>query len=116
LLIACEQAIEWSEEIVSKWLAYNMCDGDKKKVEEIVKIFSSHKLQKSHARHISVKDCKDAGLSIVDLETNQSLQDAVLTAHHVFMYTLGATPAVKLVENHLGVAYIEQVMQLPQQQ
>jgi ATP-dependent protease ClpP protease subunit len=115
LLIACEQAMEWSEEIVSKWLEYNMCNGDKDKVKKIVTKFSSHKIQKSHSRHISIKDCKDVGLNIVDLEAEQDLQDAILTTHHVFMHTFSVTSAVKLVENHLGVAYIEQVMQIPPQ-
>ncbi len=33
----------------------------------------------------------------------------VLTVHHVALQTLAATPAVKIIENHEGVAYIKGV-------
>jgi len=105
---ACKQAIEWSEKMVAEWLLKNMCNGDTNKVENIIKTFASHTKQKSHARHISKKECEEVGLSISDLESNQDLQDAVLTTHHAFMHTFSNTLCVKIIENHNGVAYIEQ--------
>ncbi|MBR9860219.1 S49 family peptidase [bacterium] len=105
---ACKQAIDWSESMVEDWLAKNMCADDTSKVKPILKMFSDHKVQKSHARHISKKQCEDVGLKITSLEENQKLQDAVLTTHHAFMHTFSHTAAVKVIENHLGVAYIEQ--------
>jgi ClpP class serine protease len=110
---ACQQAIEWSEKMVSDWLAYNMCDGDAVRVKKIVDTFSNHSVQKSHSRHISKKECIDVGLAISDLESNQELQDAVLTTHHAFMHTFSNTHCVKIIENHDGVAYIEQAAQPP---
>jgi ClpP class serine protease len=107
---ACKQAIEWSEKMVSDWLEYNMCNGDKNKVKKIVSIFSNHSVQKSHSRHISKKECIEVGLVISDLESNQELQDAVLTTHHAFMHTFSNTYCVKIIENHNGVAYIEQAV------
>lgn len=104
---ACRQAIDWSEKMVSEWLNENMCAGDDKKVKQIMKTFSDHKKQKSHARHISKKECEAVGLNISSLEDNQNLQDAVLSTHHVFMHTFSHTPAVKIIENHNGVAYVE---------
>jgi membrane-bound ClpP family serine protease len=105
---ACKQAIEWSEKMVSEWLEKNMCNGDKKKVRRIVDTFASHAIQKSHARHISKKECEEVGLNIYSLESNQDLQDAVLTTHHAFMHTFNNTYCVKIIENQNGVAYIEQ--------
>jgi membrane-bound ClpP family serine protease len=105
---ACKQAIEWSEKMVSKWLEDNMCSDDKSKVKDIIKTFASHAIQKSHARHISKKECLEVGLKIVDLETNKELQDAVLTTHHAFMHTFSNTLCVKIIENHNGIAYVEQ--------
>lgn len=105
---ACKQAIEWSEKMVSRWLEENMCKGDIPKVKEILKTFSDHRKQKSHARHISKKECEEVGLNISSLEKNQDLQDAVLTTHHAFMHTFSNTNAVKIIENHEGIAYIEQ--------
>jgi len=108
LLGACKQAIEWSEKMVFLWLEGNMCDGDKVKVKKIVSTFANHTEQKSHARHISKRECQDVGLNITDLELDQDLQDAVLTTHHAFMHTFSNTLCVKIIENHDGIAYIEQ--------
>ena len=103
----CQQAIEWSERMVSEWLEYNMCDGDKNKVKAILGTFSNHKEQKSHSRHIPRKECLSAGLKILELESDQKLQDAVLTTHHMYFHTFSNTNSVKFIENHLGIAYIE---------
>lgn len=105
---ACKQAIDWSESMVENWLVNNMCANDKSKVKPILRMFSDHKHQKSHARHISKRQCVDVGLTISSLEDDQVLQDAVLTTHHAFMHTFSHTAAVKVIENQHGVAYIEQ--------
>ncbi len=105
---ACKQAIEWSEKMVFEWLKNNMCAGDENKVKKIIETFADHTVQKSHGRHISKKECEAVGLVITNLEDNQDLQDAVLTTHHAFMHTFSNTYCVKIIENHNGVAYIEQ--------
>lgn len=107
-LSACKQAIEWSEEMVEGWLLNNMSRGDNTKAKKIMKTFSDHSKHKAHARHISVEECKMAGLEIIDLENDQLLQDAVLTTHHAFMHTFSNTLCVKIIENQEGIAYIEQ--------
>lgn len=108
---ACKQAIEWSEKMVYEWLKNNMCEGDEERVKKIVVTFSNHTEQKSHSRHISKKECEEVGLNITALETDQDFQDAVLTTHHAFMHTFSNTLCVKIIENHDGVAYIEQAVQ-----
>lgn len=105
---ACQQANDWSERMVTKWLSENMCVGAPEKVSEIIKTFTDHTEQKSHSRHISKHECEQVGLNIVGLEDNQDLQDAVLTTHHAFMHTFSHTNCVKIIENHNGIAYIEQ--------
>jgi hypothetical protein len=37
------------------------------------------------------------------------LQDAVLSLHHSCILTLNSTRAYKIIENHLGKAFIQQV-------
>jgi hypothetical protein len=93
--------------MVSRWLDFNMCDGDKERVDRIMKAFSNHREQYSHARHISKGTCIEVGINISNLEDNQELQDAVLTTHHLFMHTFSNTSAVKIIENQNEVAYIE---------
>ncbi len=106
-LSECQNAIDWSEELAGDWLTRNMCNGDKAKAKKILKEFSDHKTHKSHAKHISKEKCKEIGVSLVDMEADNELQDLILSAHHAFMHTFTRTPSAKIVENHLGVAYIE---------
>ena len=108
LLGACQQANDWSETMVTKWLTDNMCAEHPERVTEIIKTFTDHSAQKSHARHISKDECAKVGLNIRSLEDDQDLQDAVLTTHHAFMHTFSHTTCVKIIENHNGIAYIEQ--------
>jgi membrane-bound ClpP family serine protease len=112
----CEKAIEWSTEMVKEWLLSGMLL-DKQNPEEVVNTIlaelGDHALTKSHARHLSMAKCHQMGLEILELESDQCLQDAVLSVHHACIHTLSATGAYKIIENHKGVAYI-QIMQVAQ--
>lgn len=66
-------------------------------------------LHRAHGRHLHRKELRDKGLIIRDLEEDQKFQDAVLSVHHAFMNTLMNTDAVKLIENHAGIALIRNV-------
>ncbi|MCX6280198.1 MAG: S49 family peptidase [Bacteroidetes bacterium] len=107
LLSACQHAITMSRDLVEGWLNDNMCNGDKTKTKSILDHFSSHINSKTHARHLSMNTCKKHGVKVVDLELDNKLQDLVLTTHHAFMHTFSNSGAVKIIENHRGVAYIE---------
>lgn len=104
---ACKNSIDWSEKLVSDWLERNMLNGSHEKKDKILKEFSDHHTNKSHARHISKNKCKELGLSIIDMEEDNTLQDLILTVHHSYMHTFSNSMVTKIVENHLGVAYIE---------
>lgn len=109
----CEKAIDWSNEITAEWLYRCMFEGEtrrKRKIDKIIKEFGDHSLTKSHARHISMKKCQEIGLKVVPLENNPELQDAVLSVHHACMLTFSATPAVKIIQNHCGGAFIKQAI------
>jgi len=104
---ACQQAIEWSETLAEKWLLRNMCKDDRANTKKIMKEFCDHKVQKSHSRHISTEQCKRVGIKVIDMEDDDKLQDLILTTHHAFMHTFAQSTAVKIVENHLGIAFVE---------
>ena len=106
-LAQCKNAIDWSKNLAEDYLKSNMLASTQNKIAGVLNVFSDHTEQKSHARHISIEKCKAAGLTIVDLESDSDLQDFVLTLHHAFMHTFSNSAAVKIVENHLGVAYVE---------
>ncbi len=54
------------------------------------------------------------GVSVIDKENDNDLQDVILTVHHSFMHTFAQCTATKIVENHLGVAYVESLPLQPQ--
>jgi ATP-dependent protease ClpP protease subunit len=108
---SCKYAIEWSEQLVLEWLERNMCLTNKKDAARILREFSDHPKNKSHARHISKDQCKAVGVKVVDMESDQDLQDYILTVHHAFMHTFNHSGATKIVENNLGMIYVEQTKQ-----
>ncbi len=116
----CEKAVKWSNELVSSWLERNMLADDHEKTQKIEKILielGDHSVSYAHNRHLSAQKCQEIGLKINMLENDQKLQDLVLSVHHIYFHTLGSTSAFKIIENHKGIAYIQQAQQviLPQQ-
>lgn len=113
----CEKAIQWSEEMVREWLLSGMLNGkpDANNIADaIVTELGDHALTKSHARHLSIEKCRQMGLTVVPLEDNQDIQDAVLSVHHSCIHTLAATPAYKIIENQNGIAFIQIAQFVPQ--
>ena len=106
----CYKAIELANELIREWLENGaMFDGDNKKaekIENIIEYLNNNKETKIHSRHISAKKAKEIGLKVMDLEDNDALQDAVLSIHHCYMHTFSSSKAVKIIENHLGMATI----------
>ena len=113
LIGECKKAIEWAETIVHEKLAERMLSGiedeeeRKKKIDKIVEELGDHSISLSHGRHLSHKKCREMGLTIISLEENQIFQDLVLSVHHAMMHTLEGTSAAKIVENHNGIAYVQ---------
>lgn len=108
-LLECAQAIKWSSEMVGKWLSENMLVGNvdpTAKANEILGFLANHSTTATHARHLPPSKCSEIGLRVEMLEDDKALQDLVLTIHHAYMHTFSMAPAVKITENHRGVATI----------
>ena len=106
----CEKVIDWSNEMTGEWLQTGMFASEQNsddKINNILKELGDHALTKSHARHLSIERCREMGLKVCALEDDDRLQDAVLSLHHACMLTFSATRAFKIVENHLGIAFIK---------
>ncbi len=98
----CQNAIDWSVLMVNEWLKNGMLKnkkGAEAKAKKIVDYFNNHDDTKSHARHIHIDDAKSTGLIIEDMESDQELQDLILTVHHAFMHTFANSQAFKIIEN-----------------
>ena len=111
LIVECEHAIDLSKNLVLEWLTKYMFkneDGEEiaKKVAETL---ANHSLFKSHGRHIDRKQAKKIGLKITDLEIDDKLQDLILSIFHATTHTFDGTGAVKIIENHMGKAFIKQL-------
>jgi len=112
LLITCERATQLSQELVSKWLKAYMFVSDVDRDETsrtIAAWLSDNKHFKTHGRPISRDEARSRGLKISNLEENSELQDAILSIHHATAHTFANSGACKIVENHKGKAFIENV-------
>jgi hypothetical protein len=112
LLVKCRHAIELSEELARNWLeAYMFRRGSKearkKQAKDIAAWLSDHREFKTHNRHIPRHEAKRRGLRIRNLESDQAEQDLFLSVLHATTHTFSGTPAVKIIENHLGKAFVK---------
>jgi hypothetical protein len=113
LLVQCNNAIQLSRELVTAWLHGYMFEGKTPNPsKDIADKLSSHGNFKSHSRHISLMAAQAMGLVIDPLEADHTFQEHVLSVFHVTMHTFSATPAVKIIENHLGRAFIKMQQQI----
>ncbi len=114
LIQQCEAAEALAQRLVGEWLEAYMFAGDddgKAKAEAVARFFASYEEHQSHSLGIDREQARSQGVVVEDLETNQELQDAVLSVHHATMHTLQGA-AIKIVENHLGRTYAKVAQQL----
>lgn len=106
----CYKAIELSKELIEEWLEngkmFENDENKKEKIKTIIKYLNNNAETKIHSRHISNIKAKEIGLKVTDLEEDDNFQDAVLSIHHCYMHTFSHSNAVKIIENHKGIATI----------
>lgn len=106
----CENAIRWSNEFVLEQLQKTMFKGDKaakEKARKVVRALTAYRVNKGHSRHVHYEDCEKMGLKLEKIEADQELQDLLLTVHHCYMHALMNTPSFKIIENHMGIAFVK---------
>jgi hypothetical protein len=116
LLVQCQEVSEMSSEMVREWLEKYMFALDEEratKASSIATWLGTHSNFRSHGKHITRAEAEAKGLKIEYLETDQTFQDLVLSVYHATTHTFSATPAVKIIENHLGRAFIKQAASAP---
>ena len=115
LLTQCGDSRTLAVTMVSTWLKQYMFAGDKDaetKAAEIAKWFADYESFQSHGRRVSPDEAIKKGLKVVWLESDNILQDAVLSVHHATMHTFSSTPASKIIENHNGRAWVRMTGQV----
>jgi len=121
LITSSRHAIDWSDQLLRSYLTDGMLKDDKpnirsKKIKKIADHLGKQAKSKSHNRHINPDVAESLGLNITPMESDQRLQDSVLSLHHAFTITMTQTPAVKIIENHKGTAYVNQAQVIQQHQ
>lgn len=109
LLVQAERASQLSRSLVQQWLRDYMFrdDGARDlKSTEAATWLSSHENFNSHGRHITRDELRAKHLIVDNLEDDEDLQEIVLSIFHAMSHTMLASPAVKIIENHLGKAFI----------
>jgi len=118
LLKQCENALKLAEDLVAEWLERWMFAGKSDaalKARGIAAGLRDHGAFKSHGRHITRDRAEKIGLAVTPLEADQTFQDLALSVFHATTHTFGGTPCVKIIENHLGKAFVklQQAMSFP---
>lgn len=116
LLQICEDANKLSKSMVSDWLSKYMFathPDPKASAQKVADALSDYPSFKSHSRRVSAPALKALGVTVVDLESDQQLQDLVLAIHHAVNHVMNHTGVVKLVENHHGKAFVRRVGIVP---
>ena len=111
----CQKAIAWSSTLADSWLRRNMFVDRVNQdtcVSTVLRELVDHSVSLAHNRHLSAEKCREIGLEIRSLESDQKLQDRVLSIHHIYMHTLSSTGAFKIIENQSGKAFILQTQQV----
>lgn len=110
---AAEEAMELSKELATDWLTKYMFPDKKgsKKIGNIVKYLSNHKLHKSHGRRIGIDQALAEGLKIEDLRRNKDLRTLIWNLYCVIELFFDRSASVKMFENSSGVKWSRQVIQ-----
>lgn len=105
LLQEAQNALDYSERMVARWLAKGMF----KEIPEaaataqaVARHFNDASEHKSHGRRIDRDEARRQGVVVEDLEDNQALQEQVLTAYHLMTILFSQTSAVKLLWSNFG--------------
>lgn len=110
-LSQCENAIKLSNDFVRDQLEKVMFAREKdarEKAASVVRKLTDYSGNKTHDRHIHIDESKAIGLKVKEIESDGNFQDLLLTVHHCFMHSLMNTASFKMIENHLGVAFVKQ--------
>lgn len=102
-------AIKISSQLAKDWLSRYMFaamnrEEKTKTIDNIVKKININ--TGSHAKHFDYEYCKNIGLLVKPLESDQKIQDTVLSIYHACQICNDTAKVRKIIENNLGQSYI----------
>lgn len=108
----CSTTLTLAKSKVGAWLDSNMfkdLPAAEKPGVSIAAWLGDATEHKTHGRPINIDTARSKGLKVSELEDDQQLQEAVLSAYHAAMVTFQVTQCVKLIENHNGKGVFTQI-------
>lgn len=110
LLLEAENALEYSERMVARWLErwmFSQSQDPGALGRCTAQHFNDAGTHKSHGRRIDRAEAREHGVVVEDLEDDQDLQEAILTAYHLTTLIFEKTPASKLLFSDHGKAWVK---------
>lgn len=116
LLQEAQNALDYGETMVGRWLKQYMFSGrsaGREQAERVATYFSAAVEHKSHGRRIDRDEARGVGLIVDDLEADQGLQDDVLTAYHMSTIAFEQGPAAKMLWSNAGRSWLKNWVPVP---
>jgi ATP-dependent protease ClpP protease subunit len=110
LLQEAQNALTYGEQMVARWLEKYMFNGNPNAhamASAAARHFNDASIHKSHGRRIDRDEARTKGIVVEDLETNQRLQEEVLTTYHMMTLTIEKTLATKVMMNDAGRGWVK---------
>lgn len=124
LVLEADKALSYSKELVVEWLKKRMLNSihdeteRQGKADTIAAYFNAenipgHGQVHVHGQRIGASKLEELGIKVAYLESNQELQDDVLTVYHLMTLIFETTPSLKFIASDSGKMWVKQ--QEPQQ-
>nr|WP_295889280.1 ATP-dependent Clp protease proteolytic subunit [uncultured Devosia sp.] len=107
-ILDCERSVAGTRDMVGAWLAANMLAGEgaEGKAAQVMQHLMDYNGTTEHSHHFLIDKCVALGLNVSAIETDQDLQEDILSVHHSFVATFARTSTIKLIENAIGANWI----------
>lgn len=100
LLQEAQNALDYGESMVARWLEtgmFKMKADPATSAAATARHFNDASVHKSHGRRIDRNEARQQGVNVEELEADQLLQDAVLSAYHAVTILFEKSPCVKVL-------------------
>lgn len=110
LLQEAQNNLDYSESMVARWVAQWMLSDDADPAaagQAVAHHFNDATTHKSHGRRIDRDEARGQKVKVEDLEDDQALQEAVLTAYHLMTIMFEQSPVTKLLWSSEGRTWMK---------
>lgn len=110
LLQEAQNALDYGETMVARWLSTGMFEGQADAARlgtSIARHFNDATTHKSHGRRIDRAEARSNGVVVEELEANQSLQEAVLTTYHLMTIFFEQSATSKMIWSNHGRTWLK---------